>query len=635
MRDPAASPPRQSSRAARTLTIAICAIALHVGVSSTWAGSSNSLMDISADGALLACSNRDSGTVTVVDLATNKKLHELKVGEKPEGVSFLGATHKLAVAVYHDDKVVFLDGDAGTTLGETEVFDEPYGVVSDAAGSRVFVTLSYPGQVVEIDANTRALTRTIDAGPFARGLAIAPDDARLYVTEYYTANVLAIDVAAGQVTDRWAGIASDNIARHVSLHPTRPKGYLPFMRSAVERAHGEGSIFPYVGVLDTGPAASENQKRRKRIPMDSFIGVHVTANPWEVALTPDGRRFFVLFSGTNDLYACDVVDDDYREIKYRATLQMGNNPRAVRVSPDGATFYVYNALDFNVVACDARTLQQQATIDVTDNPLGEEMLAGKRLFYSALEPMVGRRWISCSSCHIDGESDGRTWQNPEGLRDTPSLAAMAWTHPLHWSADRDEVQDFEHTIRGNLMQGRGLIPGDLHDQLGRPNKGLSPELDALAAYSNVHKAPLSPHAKAGLSDAARRGRDLFFSQATKCASCHSGPYYTDSVPGPTGQPVKLHDVGTGGPQYDSSEKMGFAYDTPTLLGIYKTAPYLHHGKAATLADVLTARNKDDRHGRTSHLTPPEIADLVEFLKALPYEDPEPEAVKLGMTKIER
>src|SRR4051794_18256766 len=51
----------------------------------SFAGSSNSLMDISADGKLLACSNRDSGTVSIVDLATNKKLREVKVGQKPEG----------------------------------------------------------------------------------------------------------------------------------------------------------------------------------------------------------------------------------------------------------------------------------------------------------------------------------------------------------------------------------------------------------------------------------------------------------------------------------------------------------------------------------------------------------------------
>ena len=147
------------------------------------------LMDISTDGALLACSNRDSGTVSIIDLKTLKKLREIKVCDastagkaglatgKPEGVAFLGDTHQLAVAVYFDDKVVFLDADRGDILGETPVFDEPYGIVSTAAGDKVFVTLSYPGQVVEIDTATRKVTRSIEAGSYPRGLAITADNA--------------------------------------------------------------------------------------------------------------------------------------------------------------------------------------------------------------------------------------------------------------------------------------------------------------------------------------------------------------------------------------------------------------------------------------------------------------------------
>ena len=587
-------------------------------------------MDISSDGTLLACSNRDSGTVTVVDLKSNKKLREFPVGHKPEGVSFIGTSHQLAVAVYFDDTVVFLDADNGKTLGKTDVLDEPYGIVANSTGKRIYVTLSYPGQVLEIDAATHAVLRTFASGPFRRGIAITRDNSRLYVTEYYTANVLAIDVATGKTVDQWNGISSDNLARQIILHPKRDKAYIAHIRSAVEHAHGEGSIFPYVTVLDTKPAAAIKGPRRNRIPMDSFITTYVTANPWESAISSDGKRFYVVFAGTNDMFACDVMDDDYREIKYRSTLQIGNNPRAVRVSVDNRKFYVYNALDFNVVAYDAASLSKLATISVAENPLGNEILLGKKLFYTALQPMVGRRWISCSSCHPDGETDGRTWQNPEGLRNTTSLAGMAWTHPLHWSADRDEVQDFEHTIRGPLMQGRGLIRGKVNPALGAPNKGLSPELDALAAYSNTHIVPLSPHAKAGLSEAAKRGREIFFSKQTMCASCHSGPYYTDSTPR---EKILVHDVGTGAD--DPTEKKGPLYDTPTLLGIYKTAPYLHHGKAATLRDVLTTYNHNDRHGKTSQLTPAQIDDLVEFLKALPYEDPEPIAKAMGMKKVER
>ena len=148
--------------------------------------------------------------------------------------------------------------------------------------------------------------------------------------------------------------------------------------------------------------------------------------------------------------------------------------------------------------------------------------------------------------------------------------------------------------------------------------GRSKDLDALAIYTNSFDFTLSPHipAPGKLSPAAERGKQHFFSKDVNCASCHSGPYYTDSS---LEKPFKLHDVGTGGD--DPSEKIGLKYDTPSLLGVYRTAPYLHHGKAKTLREVLTTCNQEDRHGKTSHLKAPEIDDLVEFLKSLPYEKP--------------
>jgi len=605
-------------------------VAIVLASPAAFAGSSSSLMDISADGKLLACSNRDSGTVTIVDLSTHQKLHEVTVGKMPEGVTFLGDSHALAAAVYAEDKVVLIDADQGKTIGQVDVFDEPYGVVSNRAGTRVFVTLDYPGRVVEINVADQKVVREIPAGSFTRGIAITPDDGRILVTEYYTGAVIALDPATGKAVDRWDGISNDNLARQIVLHPTRPKAYLAHIRSRVTAVHGEGSIFPYVSVIDTKPAEDETTKRRRRIPMDAFRGALVTANPWDCAISPDGKQFYVVFAGTDDMFACDVVDDDYREIGYRQYLQIGKNPRAVRVSPDNQTVYVYHALDFNVVAYNAQSLRRVAQIAVTKFPKSDEILRGKILFYSALQPMASRRWISCSSCHPDGEPDGRTWHNPEGLRNTQSLAGMAWTHPIHWSADRDEVQDFEHTIRGKLMQGRGLLIGQLNAELGEPNRGKSADLDAMAAYSNTHQHTLSPYSKKGLSDAAKRGKEIFLSKETRCAECHSGPTYCGSW---SGGKIVMHDVGTGND--DPSERLGPGYDTPTLLGVYRTAPYLHHGKAATLDEVLTRYNPSDRHGKTSHLTAEQKADLVEFLKALPYEDPQSAAQAAGLTKVEK
>ncbi|WP_146510400.1 c-type cytochrome [Thalassoglobus neptunius] len=573
---------------------------------SSIAGKSNSLMDLSANGQLLVCSNRDSGTLTVVDLNDQTVLHEVPVGRHPEGATFVGDSDIVAVAVYAEDQIVFVDTKSGEITGTVDVFDEPYSVVSNSEGTRLWVTLEYPGEVIEIDPDSKTVTRSLRAGSFLRGLAVV-EDQRLLVTEYYTGVVKSIDLESWSVAEEWEGSPQDNLARQITVHPDWPKAYLPLQRSVTNVAHGSGSIFPYLGIVNL-PGASDQD--RKRIQMDSFRGTYVVANPWEVAISPDRKRLYIVFSGTDDMFACDVLDDNYFEIEFAGLIKTGANPRAVKVSEDSQSFYVYNALDFTVDVYDARKLTRKATIKVSDWSGDPEVLLGKKLFYSAHPPMTRRRWISCSSCHPDGDSDGRTWQQPEGLRNTQSIRGLIDTHPIHWSADRDEVHDFEHTIRSPLMGGRGLIAGRVNDMLGEPNAGLSRELDALAAYTNSHPFELSPHAKGGLTEQVERGRKLFFSKQVGCAECHSGEFYTDR---------QMHDIGTG--RNDPTEKMETRYDTPTLLGVYRTAPYLHDGTAATLKDVLTTTNPDDQHGRTSDLNDEDINAIVEFLKVLPYETP--------------
>jgi hypothetical protein len=53
-----------------------------------------------------------------------------------------------------------------------------------------------------------------------------------------------------------------------------------------------------------------------------------------------------------------------------------------------------------------------------------------------------------------------------------------------------------------------------------------------------------------------------------------------------------------------------------LYELWRTAPYLHDGTALTVREVITTRNPKDQHGKTSHLTPREIDDLVEYVLSL-------------------
>lgn len=587
------------------------------------AGTSNSLLDISPDGKRLLVANNDNGTVTIVDAVERKALREIAVGAKPEGVCWIGEGPLAAVTCYHANRVVIFNAETGVIVEKLDVDVEPYGIVGDRAGKRLWVTHEYPGIVSEIDTASRKVVRKLKAGSLPRGLAIDSAEKRIYVSEFYTGQLLAIDLATGQIVDSWRGQSTDNLARHVLLHPRRDKAYLAHIRSIIDVIDGGGSIFPQLTICDLKPGEG---KRRTSISMDTFNGVYVTTNAWESAMSPDGQRIYVVYAGTDDVNGCKVIDDDYREIqRIQLPFTVGKNPRAVRVSPDSKTVYIYNTLDFAVTVHDAE-LRKLATITVCDPPKTPEWVRGKILFNSAKSPMSQRRWVSCSSCHPDGHHDGRVWHNPEGLRRTTAMFGMAHTHPIHWSADRDEVQDFEFTIRSPLMRGIGLLKGALKQkvnwnkvELEEKTGGRSKDLDALAIYCNSFEFPmLSPHAAGPgkLTATAQKGRDLFFSEAVGCARCHTGPYYTDSS---LKKPFNLHDVGTGAD--DKSERMGTKYDTPTLLGIYRSGPYLHDGSAKTLMDVLTTANKNDKHGKTSHLTQAEREALVAFLQSLPYEMP--------------
>jgi YVTN family beta-propeller protein len=597
-------------------------VALFVFVSATQAGTSNSLLDVSADGKLLLAANRDNDSVTVIDIAARKALREIPVGHHPEGVAWIGNGPTALVTLHGDDQVVFIDAEAGKVAERLKVENEPYGIVTTKDGKRAYVSHDYPGKVSEIDVEGRKVLRSFKTGDWTRGIAIDNEEKTLYVTDFYAAKLHALNIPDGKIIDTWAGHETQNLCRHVVLHPKRPKAYVSHIVSRVTHVDGRGSIFPEVTICNLWKPKEADEKRRRSIAMDTYNGVYVTATPWETALTPDGKKIFTIYAGTDDVNVSTVIDDDYREMeRIGLPFRVGKNPRAIRFTPDGREFFIYNTLDFTVTVHTTSTTAKVATITTCPPPKSPEWVRGKVLFQTAV--LSGAKWISCASCHPDGLTDGRTWHNLEGLRRVPPLAGLAHTHPLHWSADRDEVQDFEYTIRSRLMGGRGLITGTIKPKVGfhpveleEKTSGRSKDLDALAIYTNSFDFRLSPHipAPGKLSAEAERGKALFFSKETNCASCHSGPYFTDSR---LQKPFNVHDVGT----FEESEKMGPKYDTPTLLGVYRNVAYLHHGKAKSLMDVLTNFNPKDQHGKTSHLSKEQKEDLVAFLKSLPYETP--------------
>jgi cytochrome c peroxidase len=95
---------------------------------------------------------------------------------------------------------------------------------------------------------------------------------------------------------------------------------------------------------------------------------------------------------------------------------------------------------------------------------------------------------------------------------------------------------------------------------------------------------------------------LFESDRIACSRCHPAPLYTD---------LHSHNVRSRS-EVDHTDR----FDTPTLIEVWRTAPYLHDGRYLTVKELLTeGRHGLGRDGK-KELSPGEIDDLVEFVLSL-------------------
>jgi cytochrome c peroxidase len=296
------------------------------------------------------------------------------------------------------------------------------------------------------------------------------------------------------------------------------------------------------------------------------------------------------------------------------TRSVGEEPAALALDATGGRIYVMTMTGQDIVTLAADSGRVLSRTKFTRDPTPRHTARGRYLFQTATDRRLTKdQWMSCAACHPDGHADGRQWDFGHGPLDTAPLLGIVHTAPLHPSGHLDEIQDtYDFTRR--VMAGQWFVPRDvMHDYLGPSNARLCEDLDALAAYihSLEFRNPLAPSVHDQLRFA--RGREVFFSPTTGCARCHPPPYYTDSGQRDAGGTFVRHDVGTsrpGGPA---------PLDTPTLLGLSRSEPYLHHGGAQTLEDVISTFNRDDRHGRTSHLDADDRRALATFLKYLTIE----------------
>ena len=610
---------------------------------------SSSPIALSADGGLLVAANPDSGTVTFVDVSASFETTEIPVCDEPVAVA-LGDADAEALVACGDGEIVALDTGSRTERARARVAVRLASIVVVPSAGQALVAASSEDEVLVVDLATLGVTARIPTTE-PRAIALDPSAARAWVTTFLTrgeiGSVTEIDLGTHSVRTiplavdpgpdtPSSGAGYPNLLSTIAIDPAGRRAWVGGLKANTAR-----------GMYLSGEALiPTNRLRGLAMPIDLVTGEEVLARRIDtndadhvsaIAFSPRGRFAFLTHPGIGalsiyDLAAAESHDaSDGDALAAVSRIDIGDAPAGVAVSPDGTRLYVWAELSRDVAVVDVtdpRAPSVLGRVALTTEPLAPEVALGKRMFHRSSAPVHSRDgYIACASCHPGGGHDGRTWdftEVGEGLRNTIDLRGRGGVGhgPVHWSANFDEIQDFEndivHAFEGTGLANDGAPPHPPLDS--RPNAGRSAELDALAAYvATLTEAPRSPHRGADgvLGPSAERGRALFEDPAVGCADCHVPPRFTDSTL--TGDPATfvLHDVGTLGE--GSGSRLGGALtglDTPTLLGVWATAPYLHDGSAPTLRAVLIDRNAGDRHGRTSHLSEAQIDDLIAYLLAL-------------------
>ena len=563
---------------------------------------SSSAVAVSPNGALVAAVNPDSDSITLVDATGLKPIKEISVGDEPRTLAFTPDSRLVLVANRGSANVSVVAVEDFTTVANIPVGPMPYGVVTD--GQRAFVTEFALGYIGVIDLARQTLVERVKVAPFPAGLALEADsqggqsrERLLLATHLFSGQASAIDPSTLTVTAIASTEEGTNLSQSVAVASDGMKAYLPQTHSNATNTElsFDTTVLPVVNVLDLTEYIVLSEQR---IAIDT-VG-QPSSIPFAAVLSPDGGRLYVVHAGSDNLSVIDLAAN-----RSLANISVGANPRGIAISPDGATLFVNNTLDGTMSIIDAETFTYIETIELTTIPLAADILLGKRIFNSASSPVLTRdRWISCAACHFDAGMDTRTWEGfPDGPRNTPALLGVGETLPVHWSGDFDELQDLELTIR-SIQFGTGLIPGEAHDSLGTAHAGASSDLDALAAYLESIEVPPSPYGSN--RERINAGEQKF--TALGCQVCHPPPLFTD---------LELHDVGTGDPAKEKNPHgRGTNFDTPSLRGVWFTAPYFHDGSAATLRDVFS---KGTTHNISADISEQELQALIAYLRALPVQ----------------
>ena len=595
------------------LLAAICAMAF---IHAASAADVHSALDtaFSPDGKILAVSDATTPSVVLMDPAKRAILRTVKLAGPPSGLAWSGDGKRLFAAQSGTSGIADIDPTKGTITRHFTTGRYPRGLAVVPRRNLLLATDWGLNQLTVIDLATGTTKANVPVGYQPTSVAITPDESLAFVSNLLpataaTAPDTAADVSVIDLNTLKAkpfirlplgstnarGIAVSGDGRTVFVVHTLGRFNLP--TTQLDRGWVNTNALSIIDAVSSKITAT--------VLLDQVMDG--AADPWGVALDPSGLRLFISLAGVHQLAVIDLerlpeilktspelLVNDLAAL-YRGNLLLridlpAQGPRGLAVSPDGKLVAIAGYFSGNVVLTDMNGANPASI------PLGPQAPAtlarqGETLFHDA--GRCFQRWLSCASCHADARADGLNWDllndglgNPKSAR---SLLLADRTPPL-----------MSHAARTNL--GECVRAGFVHILFTEPKMS---DVEAVTAYIKSLQPVVSPYRKpdGSLTDAAARGEKIYNDPQVACAKCHPGPTFTN---------LAMADVGTSRP-FDRGVT---AFDTTSLVEMWRTAPYLHDGSATTLRQVLVEENKTDKHGVTSKLTPAQIDDLVAYLLSL-------------------
>ena len=598
--------------------------------------------------------NPDNDTVTVIDTGSTTVLAEIPVGDQPVAVA-VAANGSVWVTNKTSSTISVIDSAALTPINTLVLtsFGRPHGIVMSPTSSTAYVVLEATGEVLKLNAVTGTEQGRQYVGPNPRHLSVSADGSNIYVSRFISAP-LPNESSASPIVQNGAiyyggdvvvldanslGIQNSVVLRHSDRQASEHTGPgIPnYLGPAVISPDGLSAWVPSKqdnilgGALRGGEGMTFDQTVRA---ISSKIDLLAAAEYFPARIDHDnasiasnaafdryGAFLFTALEGNREV----AVSDVYTSVEL-LRFDAGRAPQGLALSADGNTLYVQNFMDRTIGVYDVSDVTQvtgttvvalASVPSVSNESLAPQVLLGKQLFYDARDDRLALdSYMSCASCHNDGSQDGRVWDLTglgEGLRNTIALEGRAGTgHGFaHWSANFDEIHDFEAQIRSlgggtGLMSDTDFFAGTRSQPLGDPKAGISSDLDALAAYAaSLVTFADSPYRNADGTLTPDGELGLLVFESENCASCHTLPRFTDSTDAST-----LHDVGTI--TANSGNRLAgplTGIDTPTLIGVWQSAPYLHDGSAMDVTEAVQA------HASIS-LTTEELNHLGAYLEQL-------------------